>query len=104
MSDTTTNSSPWFTLSIESAAQQLEVEPEQGLSSSVVNQRTQQYGPNVLSEAEKEPIWLAFLKQYKDYMRIILTIAAVASLFIGEYSTAILLLIITAGNAYMSMN
>jgi Ca2+-transporting ATPase len=36
-------------------------------------------------------------------MRIVLTIAAVASLLIGEFTTAILLFIITAGNAYMAL-
>jgi Ca2+-transporting ATPase len=56
-----------------------------------------------MSEPDKEPLWLAFLKQYKDYMRIVLTVAAVASLLIGEYSTAILLLLITAGNAWMAL-
>jgi Ca2+-transporting ATPase len=103
MSDTT-KSLPWFTLSGEIVAQELSVEPTQGLSTAEADQRLQQYGPNVLSEEEREPIWLAFLKQYKDYMRIVLTIAAVASLLIGEYSTAILLFLITAGNAYMAMS
>jgi Ca2+-transporting ATPase len=49
------------------------------LSSSDVEKRLQQYGPNVLTEAEQEPFWRAFLRQYKDYMRIVLTIAAVAA-------------------------
>ncbi|MCP4212873.1 MAG: cation-translocating P-type ATPase [Halieaceae bacterium] len=94
----------WHTLSSEAIAQQLEVTPAQGLSSAEVEQRLQKYGLNVMAEEKKEPYWLAFLKQYKDYMRIVLTIAAVASLLIGEYSTAILLLIITAGNAWMALH
>ncbi|MFA9405345.1 MAG: cation-translocating P-type ATPase [Anaerolineales bacterium] len=99
-----TKSLPWFTLSGEVVAQELSVEPTQGLSTAEADKRLQQHGPNVLSEEEREPIWLAFLKQYKDYMRIVLTIAAVASLLIGEYSTAFLLFFITAGNAYMAMS
>jgi len=103
MSETKESRPLWHTLSSESVAQQLAVDPAQGLSSTEVTQRRQQYGPNVLSEAAKEPLWLAFLKQYKDYMRIVLTVAAVASLLIGEFGTAILLFLITAGNAYMAL-
>jgi Ca2+-transporting ATPase len=104
MSDITPKQAPWHTLKIDSVAAQMEVDPERGLSSSELNQRLQKYGSNVLSEEKTEPFWLKFLKQYKDYMRIVLTIAAVASLVIGDYSTAIILLIITAGNALVALN
>jgi Ca2+-transporting ATPase len=57
-----------------------------------------------MSETKEEPLWLQFLKQYKDYMRIVLTIAAVASFIVGDFSTGVILLIITAGNAYMALN
>ncbi len=103
MSETTANSPAWYMLTREATAQKLGVDPAQGLSGSEAAQRLQQHGPNVMSEAPKEPLWLAFLKQYKDYMRIVLTVAAVASLLVGEYGTAILLFLITAGNAYMAL-
>jgi len=103
MSDLSTQPTAWHTLTREATAQQLEVDPAQGLSSSEVTQRLQQYGQNVLAETAQEPLWLAFLKQYKDYMRIVLTVAAVASLIIGEYGTAFILFLITAGNAYMAL-
>ena len=104
MPDTTTQPTTWYTLTAEAVAEKLKVDPKQGLSSAEVEQRLQQYGPNVMTAEEKEPYWLSFLKQYKDYMRIVLTVAAVASLIIGEYSTAIILLIITAGNAWMALH
>ena len=104
MAEETMQATAWHTLSSEAIAQQLEANPAQGLSSAEAAQRLQQYGPNVMAEEKKEPYWLLFLKQYKDYMRIVLTIAAVASLIIGEYSTAILLFLITAGNAWMALH
>ena len=103
MSNTTTQPAKWYTLTREATAQQLGVDPAQGLSGSEAAQRLQQHGPNVLSEAAKDPFWLAFLKQYKDYMRIVLTVTAFASLLIGEFGTAFLLFLITAGNALMAM-
>ncbi|MCJ8270408.1 MAG: cation-transporting P-type ATPase, partial [Psychrosphaera sp.] len=35
-----------------------------------VAKRLQQHGPNSLTETKEEPTWRAFLRQYKDYMRI----------------------------------
>jgi polyphosphate kinase 2 len=58
-------------------AKQLQVDPAKGLSASEAQQRLQQYGPNVLAAKKKEPGWQAFLRQYKDFMQIILLGAAV---------------------------
>ena len=49
MADETNQTTVWYTLSDETAAQQLEVNPAQGLSTSDVEQRLGQYGPNVLA-------------------------------------------------------
>ena len=104
MSENQVNQALWHTLTDEAIIEQLAVDPAQGLSSSDVEQRLQQYGPNILTEEAEEPLWRAFLRQYKDYMRIVLTIAALASLVIGDYSTALILIVITAGNAYMGLH
>jgi len=104
MSENQVNQALWHTLTDEAIIEQLAVDPAQGLSSSDVEQRLQQYGPNILTEEAAEPLWRAFLRQYKDYMRIVLTIAALASLVIGDYSTALILIVITAGNAYMGLH
>ena len=104
MTDITTQPKAWHTLTRGAVTEQLGVDPAAGLSSTDVDQRLQQYGPNVMTETKEEPLWLQFLKQYKDYMRIVLTIAAVASFIVGDFSTGVILLIITAGNAYMALN
>ena len=54
--------------------------PPPGLSAGEAQQRLQKYGPNVLAEAEAEPAWKQFLKHYKDYMQLVLVVAAVVSL------------------------
>ena len=104
MSNITKQPENWYTLTREAAAKQLGVDPAQGLSGSEATQRLQKYGQNVLTEGKKEPYWKRFLLQYKDYMRIVLTVAAVASLLVGEYTTALLLFLITAGNAWMALH
>jgi len=104
MSDNSAQPRIWHTMTRDATAEQLEANPADGLNSSEVEQRLEKFGPNVMSETKEEPLWLQFLKQYKDYMRIVLTIAAVASFIVGDYSTGVILLIITAGNAYMALN
>ena len=48
-------------------------------------------------------MWQQFLAQYRSYMQIILVAAAVASMLIGEISTGIVVLAITAFNALGGM-
>ena len=57
------------------------------------------YGPNELREEEKEPGWKRFLRQYRDGMQILLLGAVVLSLIIQDYSTALMLFLLTVLNA-----
>ena len=52
---------------------------EQGLTSEEAMERLARYGPNELSEGRKISPLRIFLDQFKDYMVIILIIAAVIS-------------------------
>jgi Ca2+-transporting ATPase len=101
--DETTSGIPWHTLSNEATTQELEVTPAQGLSSAEAARRLKKYGANVLTGQAKEPGWQAFLRQYQDYMQIILLAAAVASLFIGDVSTALMLFALTLLNAVLGL-
>jgi Ca2+-transporting ATPase len=94
----------WFTLTTDAVAQQLKVDPVKGLSAAEAQQRLQQYGPNQLAAKKKEPGWQAFLRQYRDFMQIILVGAAVINLiFTRDLRTTVMLLILTVFNAVMGM-
>ena len=77
MAETAQAPPKWYTLTPEAVAQQLKVDPAKGLSTAEAQQRLQQYGPNQLAAKKKEPGWQTFLRQYKDFMQIILLGAAV---------------------------
>jgi Ca2+-transporting ATPase len=94
----------WYRLSAEASTKKLEVNPEQGLSTAEVNKRVQTYGPNELAAAEKEPVWRAFLRQFADYMQIMLLAAGIVSIIIGQYSTGVLLIGLTLVNAVIGYN
>lgn len=85
----------WYALSKEEVAQRLGVSTKEGLSSSEAVNRVKKYGLNLLEEEKEKPAWRKFLEQYKAYMQIVLVIAAIVSLFIAEYRTFLLLLLLT---------
>src|SRR4029077_18882795 len=60
-------------------------------------------GPNSLPEEKPEPGWRRFLDEYRSYMQIILIAAAVVSLLIKEWSTAVVLVALTVLNAVVGL-
>ena len=93
----------WYILSIEDALQEQGVDAATGLSQAEAENRLKQYGPNAFTAEQKEPGWRAFLRQYQDPMQILLLVAAIASLVIKEWSTALLLVALTLFNALLSL-
>lgn len=70
-----------------------------GLSAGQAGDRLLQYGENKLMEARKIPAWLMLLRQFKDWMILILLAAAVVSGLIGGIKDAVVILIIVVLNA-----
>ena len=88
----------------EAVAQQLKVNPAKGLSAADAEQRLKQYGPNVLAAKKKESGWQAFLRQYRDFMQILLVGAALLSLVATrEVGTTLALLGLTVFNAMLGL-
>jgi len=69
----------WHGLTSEEACARLEVDPKDGLDAAEIERRRAEVGPNKLVEAEKEPGWHAFLRQYRDLMQLVLVGAAIVS-------------------------
>ena len=78
----------WETLRKEDVVQKLRTKQGIGLSQREVLLRKQKYGNNKLEEKKKETLLVKFIKQFNDFMIIILIIAsilsAVTSYFQGE--------------------
>ena len=82
MAEPTQEQPKWYAMTPEAVAGQLKVDPAKGLSAAEAQQRLQQYGANELAAGKKESGWQAFLRQYQDFMQIILLGAAVVSLVV----------------------
>ncbi|MBO0874029.1 MAG: HAD-IC family P-type ATPase, partial [Pseudonocardia sp.] len=74
-----------------------------GLTTAVATDRLRANGPNALPEEKPNPGWLRFLDEYRSYMQIILVAAAIVSLFVREWGTAALLLLLTVLNAVIGL-
>ncbi|HEX5667438.1 MAG TPA: cation-translocating P-type ATPase [Chitinophagaceae bacterium] len=70
-----------------------------GLSTEEVAIRLEKYGPNALEEKKKKPAWMIFMAQFKDFMILVLILAAVISGVIGDVTDTIIILIIVFLNA-----
>jgi Ca2+-transporting ATPase len=81
----------------------LDVDPAVGLTAARAAELLTANGPNALPEEKPKPGWRRFLEEYRSYMQIILVVAAVVSLLIKEWSTAILLVLLTILNAVVGM-
>ena len=93
----------WYALSADDVAQRLGPDPVGGLSAATAADRLQKNGPNALPAEKAVPGWRRFLEQYRSYMQIILLIAAVVSLAIGEWSTGAVLALLTVVNAMVGL-
>ena len=98
----------YYNKTVEETVEQLSTNIEKGLTAQEVTSRTEKYGYNELKAANKKPLIIKFLEQFKDFMIIILIIAAIVSGAIsiaqGEAITdSIIILIVVIANAIIGV-
>lgn len=87
--------------STEETANQLDVNPEKGLNGSEVKRRREEHGPNRLPEKEETSPFKIFLKQFKDFLILILFLAAGISFYAGQMTNGYIILAVILFNAIM---
>ena len=91
----------WHSLEVAAILEQLETNQTTGLTGPVAAQHLERDGPNELLEAGVKSPWLILLEQFTGTMVIVLIVAAVVSLLLGEYVEAIAILVIVILNALL---
>lgn len=92
--------SAFYNKDIDSVRQEVNgsLEP---LSNQQVKINQEKYGLNELVETKAKSIPMIFLEQYKDFLVIILIVAALISGFLGDIESAIVILIVITINAIL---
>lgn len=88
----------------EEILKKLNVDPQTGLSEEEAKER-QKSGFNELEEEKKQPIFLRFLRQFKDLLIIILILAAILSIIVdpGDVTESIIIFIVVLFNAFLGL-
>ena len=93
----------WYALDPADVAGRLGVVPDSGLPADEAAERLKRDGPNALPVEEPPSPLHRFLAEYTSYMQLILVGAAIVSLVIRQWSTAIVLIVITLFNALVGL-
>ncbi len=90
-------------LPVEHLTSELETHLEKGLTQEEAQSRLQKHGPNELTERPRPGFLWMLLAQFNNFLVIILIIAAVVSLLLGEIIDATAIMIIVALNAVVGV-
>ena len=99
----------WHNLEVYEVEKNLRTNIQKGLTQKQVEERKQKYGANQLEQPKKENIVIKFLKQFNDFMIIILLIASVISAVVArmegsnDYFDSIIIISIVVFNAIMGL-
>jgi len=74
--------------SVDDVLGQLEVDAEQGLTQAEARRRRKQYGANQLRKAKQRSVWRILVAQFTSVVLLVLGVAAVGALFMGEWPEA----------------
>ena len=99
----------WYTLSTKEVEKQMQTNIEFGLNEKQVEDKQNRFGLNKLEEKKKESIVIKFIKQFNDFMIIILIIASIISAVVArlegsnDYFDSIIIIAIVVFNAIMGL-
>ena len=99
----------WQTISVRETCERLKTNSVNVLTKDEAEERIKKYGENKLTEKKKESILVKFLKQFNDFMIIILIIAAAISAVMSyvegsnDYLDSVIIIFIVVLNAIMGV-
>ncbi|WP_226681902.1 calcium-translocating P-type ATPase, PMCA-type [Sutcliffiella horikoshii] len=90
----------FYKLPFEEVLKNIEVTKD-GLTDSEVKKRQEQYGFNELGEEQRKSTFQVFMEQFKDFLVIILIVAALLSAFLGKFESTIVIMFVVILNAIL---
>ena len=92
----------WHRLTADAALGRVESRPD-GLGASEVAARLRRFGPNELVERDERTVWHILGEQLKSVMVVVLIVAGVISLILGEITDAVSIIAIVVLNAILGV-
>ena len=98
----------WFNKETSEVEKELKTNIKEGLTEEDVKQKYEEYGMNELKQKKKKSLFVKFLEQFKDFMIIVLIVAAVISGAVGiaegeGITDTIIILIVVVLNAIIGV-
>lgn len=99
----------WCSIALGEVVRRLKTDLNTGLREGQVNEIRKRYGENKLIENKKESLIVKFIKQFNDFMIIVLIVAAIISAIMayidktGDYLDSIIIVVIVVLNAIMGV-
>ena len=98
----------WYKKTAKEVEEYLQTNMEIGLTDIEVKKRQEENGFNELKQEKKKSLFIKFLEQFKDFMIIVLIIAAIVSGIIGVaqgegITDTIIILIVVIANAIIGV-
>ncbi|OYT59834.1 MAG: P-ATPase superfamily P-type ATPase cation transporter [Desulfurococcales archaeon ex4484_217_1] len=84
----------WWNIPVDIVLSRFKTHPFKGLKSSIAEDRIKKYGPNIIKEAKKRSAFMIFIDQFKSFLVLILIVASLFSIILGEVKDALVILAI----------
>ncbi|WP_425448425.1 cation-translocating P-type ATPase [Dethiothermospora halolimnae] len=94
---------PTYSKTIEEVEASFSTNKDRGLSSESGKKRLKNSGENRLEEKSDISIWKIFFRQFKSIVMLLLTVAAIASFFIGDFVEGIAVLVVILITAILGL-
>ena len=93
----------WFSKSIAEVLDEIKVDPSNGLSDDEAKIRLQTYGLNKLQAKKKKSVFRMFIAQLQDWLIYILFAAVIITIFLGQYTDSVIIILVITINAVLGV-
>ncbi|MEM2144603.1 MAG: HAD-IC family P-type ATPase, partial [Candidatus Jordarchaeaceae archaeon] len=90
----------FHTMSVERVETSLKTGPS-GISKEEAKRRLQEFGPNILQEKKGPSALRIFAEQFKNYLILVLVVAAIIAIFLGDVTDSLVIWVVIVLNAIL---
>ncbi|EMA6343664.1 calcium-translocating P-type ATPase, PMCA-type [Bacillus cytotoxicus] len=93
----------WYNKQKEHLLSELKTNEQHGLTDEIVQKRLNEYGRNELRTKQKRTLWQRIFAQINDILVHVLIVAALISIFVGEWADASIIALVVVLNAVIGI-